>query len=372
MPKPPYRRRWAWVDGHRAVEQESIADVEQASYALSRLADLGLITTRQLADFQDATGLADFAWRVFWNKSALGKADHDLRSLMRRTQGFVIFMHSWGTSPATWDPLPALVCAANPRLVSLIPDLNGFGGSPFLSEIPPLDKCDPYAVMQTTAYWIEMLGLRSSPRARQRRRVMTFVAHSMSAVALFYFRDQDWFDNEHARCAITPALLGTPTLWRQFYKALGLDVSPGNLGSALEKLKTQLPSSLVENLLRGTNQTTQTESLQVFESTPTGTLAQTFYAIGARRRGLETRQWPNFQVILGHDDHLIQVSAMLDFLDELGFAPDQIQVVMGDHYLFSVSDQNRRLHMRNREILLGEILYLHEQCREKQTYAGEH
>jgi len=371
MPKPPYRQRWAWVDGHSAVEQESISDIECANYALSRLADLGLMTTRQLADFQEATGLADFAWRAFWNKTSLGKAGNDLRSLMRRTQGFVVFMHSWGGSPTTWDPLPALICAANPRLVSLTPDLNGFGGSPFLSEIPPLDKCDPYAIMQTIVHWIEILGLRSSPRARQRRRVVTFVGHSTSGVALFYFRDQAWLDHEHARCAIAPTLLGTDDLWHQFYKALGLKVSPGNLGSALDKLKIQLPATLIENLLSGASQATRAEYLQVFESTPRSTLAQTFYAIGARRRELETRSWLNFHVILGHDDRLVRVSSMLDFLDELGFAPDQIQVVMGDHYLFNVSDQNRRLHMRNRETVLGEILYLHEQCREKQMYARE-
>jgi hypothetical protein len=42
-------------------------------------------------------------------------------------------------------------------------------------------------------------------------------------------------------------------------------------------------------------------------------------------------------------------------------------VVWGDHYLFSVSNQRHRIHLRNREIVLGEILHLHELCRERQA-----
>ncbi|MBU0704564.1 MAG: hypothetical protein KKC18_11935 [Chloroflexi bacterium] len=54
---------------------------------------------------------------------------------------------------------------------------------------------------------------------------------------------------------------------------------------------------------------------------------------------------------------------MLDLLDELGFTSEQVRVLLGDHYLFSVSNQSRRLHLRNREIVVQEILDLHETCR---------
>ncbi len=364
MPKPPYRRRWAWVHGHSAVEQEPISDVERASYAFSGLADQGLMTTRQLADFQDATGLADFAWRAFWNKTSLRRADDQLRRLMRRTQGFVIFMQGWGGGVHLWDPLPALVCAANPRLVALAPDLNGFGRSSFLSDFPSLDKCDPHGVMRAVACWVELLGLRSGPRASKRLRVITFVGHSTSGAALFHLRSQDWRDNEQARCAIAPTLLGNDQLSRQFNAALGLKNNPR------EKLKSRLPATVVDKLLSGASRATRSEYRRVIESTPQGTLTQTFYALQASQHKLKSQDWSNFQVILGHDDRLVNVSSMLDFLDELGFAPNQIQVVMGNHYLFHGSDHDRRAHLRNRETVLGEILYLHEQCREKQMAAS--
>ncbi|MCK4315274.1 MAG: hypothetical protein KAX24_05830 [Anaerolineae bacterium] len=54
---------------------------------------------------------------------------------------------------------------------------------------------------------------------------------------------------------------------------------------------------------------------------------------------------------------------MLRLLEELGFTSDQVRVMLGDHYLFSVSNQNRRLHLRNREMVVEEVLALHEACR---------
>jgi hypothetical protein len=61
---------------------------------------------------------------------------------------------------------------------------------------------------------------------------------------------------------------------------------------------------------------------------------------------------------------------MLDLLDDLEFASNQVQVVWGDHYLFSAGNINRRVHLRNHEVVLGEILHLHELCRERQASVG--
>ena len=362
----PYRQRWSWTEGHRYLRQESIADVASASYALSTLADRGLLTTRQLADFQEATGLADFAWRTYWHKEAREEAG-SLRDLMRRAQGFVIFLHGWDGSHAIWDPPPALVCAANPRLVALAPDVNGFGGSPFLAEIPLLEQCDPPALMQAIVHWVNLLRLRSDQRARQRRKVITFVGHSMSGAALFYLDEKEWAPHEVSRCAIAPALLINDILRKGFYKALGLGIWAGSQIGLLDRLKSRLAPSLIEQLIGKASEAVKAEHLRIFENTPKGTLAQTFFALGSIRQELLPRRWQHFRVILGHDDPLVGVSQMLYLLDDLGFASHQIQVVLGDHYLFSVSNQNRRQHLRNREIVVGTILHLHESCREQQS-----
>jgi hypothetical protein len=134
----------------------------------------------------------------------------------------------------------------------------------------------------------------------------------------------------------------------------------------VEEVKSWLTLRVLENLLGNVSENTLAEHLRIFETTPRGTLAQTFYAMGAKFRDLSVNGWRNFHVVLAHDDRMINISRMLRLLDELGLAPHQVQVVSGDHYLFSASDERRRYHLRNREIVLGEILYLHEVCREKQ------
>jgi hypothetical protein len=127
-----------------------------------------------------------------------------------------------------------------------------------------------------------------------------------------------------------------------------------------------LTSRVLDNLVGAVGSRIRAEHLRVFQKTPKGTLAQTLYAIGATRGRLTVKGWRHFRVILAHDDRMVNVSRMLRLLDDLGFAPNQFQVVWGDHYLFSGSDENRRLHLGNRETILGDILHLHEACREGQ------
>jgi pimeloyl-ACP methyl ester carboxylesterase len=347
----------------RAPPAEVIPDVESAGFALSGLADQGLLTTRQLADFQKETGLADLAWRVAWSRTAWAEANGDYRSLLRRAHGFVIFMHGWSGSGDVWDLLPALTCAANPRIVALTPDLNGFGESAFLAEAPAVEQCDPHAVMRAVTYWVEMLGLRSSARAQQRRKVITFVGHSMGGAALFYFQEQGWHANEYARYAMAPALLIDDGVRRGFYQALGVS---SWARKPIDDLKAQLTPRVVDKLLGAASETSRVEHMRVFETTPKGTLAQTFYALGATAEEVRAKRWRNFRVILARDDQLLDVSQMLRLLDDLGFAPDQIQVVRGDHFFYSTSDEDHQTYLRNREIVLGDILHLHEVCRERQ------
>lgn len=365
MSRPLYRQRWSWVEGMRTEPQETIPGIEGTHFALSTLADRGLLTTRHLADFQDATALADLSWRVFWSKGALAEAGGDYRSLLRRAQGFVIFMHGWGGSGDVWGHLPALTCAANPRLVALVPDLNGFGETCFLTEMPAVEQCDPCAVMQSVVYWVNMLGLRSSKRAQRRRRVITFVGHSMSGAALFYFQEQGWHNNEFARCSVAPALLIEDDLRKGFYGALGVG---SWADKPIDALMSRLTPRVVKSLTSDASETAQAEHLRIFEATSKVTLAQTLYAMGVVCRDLQSRRWPNFRAILAHDDRLLNVSQMLNLLDDLGFASNQVQVVWGDHYLFSVGNHNYRTRLRNREIVLGEILHLHELCRERQAF----
>jgi len=272
-------------------------------------------------------------------------------------------MHGWDGSHAIWERIPALVCAANPRLVALALDVNGFGGSPFANELPAVEACGPAANMAAVERWIELLGLRSSPRATRRLRVITLVGHSMSGAALFYLDESRWRQHEVARLAVAPALLINDTLRKNFYKALGVGIWAGSTGDMLGWLKTRLAPSIVEILIGQASQAVKAEHVRVFNTTAKGVLAQTFFAMGAVHRRVKPRRWHHFHVVLGHKDRLVGVKQMLDLLDRLGFTSDQVHVMLGDHYLFSVSNQSRRLHLRNRRLLVRMILARYEACR---------
>jgi len=352
--------KWDWVRGHGAIRQEATSGIVSAGYTLNALVQAGLINQQHVARFRDQTGLADFAWRVFWPKVAVGRRRY--AKAMSSARGFVVFMHGWDGSHAIWEQVPALVCAANPRLVALAADVNGFGGSSFVNGLPAVKACDPAASMAAVEHWIELLGLRSSPRATHRLRIVTLVGHSMSGAALVYLDEPRWRRHEVARLAVAPALLVNDALRKSFYKTFGVGIWAGSTSDMLGWLKTRLAPSIVRMLIGAASRAVKAEHVRVFNTTRKGVLAQTFFAMGAIPRPVKPRRWRHFHVILGHKDRLVGVKPMLELLEELGFTSEQVRVVLGDHYLFSVSNQSRRLHLRNRGIVIEEILALHEAC----------
>lgn len=67
--------------------------------------------------------------------------------------------------------------------------------------------------------------------------------------------------------------------------------------------------------------------------------------------------------MLAHKDHLLALGPTLDWLESLGLTTENVQVVLGDHYFFSVSQQSRRLHAFNQAEVLRHMLRLHEEQR---------
>lgn len=332
------------------------------SFDLSTLVEKGYLGKKAFAQFKEATELADFAWRVVYNRRSWG-GPLARREILRRAQGFVVFIHGWDGSGEIWENLPAMVCQRNPRLVAFVLDVNGFGGSPFIeAEMPRVAQCNPEGCMRAVEKWIETMRLRG--RAGMKR-VFTFVGHSMGGAALFYMDDRKWPENGYARCAVAPALLCNDTLRQGFYIGLGLGIGVGLQYALLAKLKEKLAPWLIKELIGGASEAVKAEHLRIFEKTSKGTLAQTFYALGQAGKPPQ-RQWKNFRVILGHKDRLVGVAPMLNLLEDLGFRSENIRVVLGDHYLFSAGLKTRRSHGENRDILLDEILQLHEGCRTKQ------
>jgi pimeloyl-ACP methyl ester carboxylesterase len=357
------RGKWDWVGGFKTSRQESQDGVVSLSFDLSTLVERGYLGKKVFAQFKEATGLADFAWRVAYNRRSWG-GPIARKEILRRAQGFVVFIHGWDGSGEIWESLPGMVCQGNPRLVAFVPDVNGFGGSPFVeAEMPKVAQCNPEACMGAVEKWIAVMKLRGREGTR---RVFTFVGHSMGGAALFYMNDKDWAEYRHARCAVAPALLCNDTLRQGFYIGLGLGIGAGLQYSLLAKLKEKLAPWLIQELISGASEAVKAEHLRAFERTSKGTLAQTFYALGQAEEPHQRRWWKNFRVILGHKDRLVGVAPMLNLLEDLGFRSENIRVVLGDHYFFSAGRKTLRSHGENRDILLKEILQLHQGCRTRQ------
>ena len=81
--------KWDWVRGYKAIRREATGGIVSASYTLNSLVQAGLIGQQRVARFYAKTGLADFAWRVFWPQAAVRRQCY--REAMIRARGFVIF-----------------------------------------------------------------------------------------------------------------------------------------------------------------------------------------------------------------------------------------------------------------------------------------
>jgi len=354
------RTRWDWLNDPLTTRQESPRGVRSQLHSLKHAAKNDLISSELLPHFQSATGLADFTWRVYYDSRPTGRAQ-PLSDLLSRAEGYVIFLHGWDGSHAIWEDLPAQVCQANPRLVCFAADVNGFGGSPFIeADMPPLELCSPRADMQAVDLWLDLLRLHRPGRQRQ---VFTFVGHSMSGAALFHKATRGWAEDRYSLLALAPAMLHKDTVKQALYRTLGVGIGAGWQYEVLDRFKQLLVLQSMELLAAGASRAVKKEHDRIFQWTPKGTIAQTFFALGLAEEAPPARKWDNAFVILANRDRLVGLGPTLDLLEEMGMGSQHIQVVLGDHYFFSVSQSSRRLHTFNRAEVLRHILRLHDERR---------
>ena len=354
------RTRWGWLEETLATRQESPSWVVSQLHSLKHAALKDRISPQMLPRFQEATGLADFTWRVYYHRRPGGQV-RPVPELLSRAQGYVVFMHGWDGSHAIWEDLPAQVCQADPNLVCFAPDVNGFGGSPFIeANMPALESCGPRADMRAVELWLDLLKLHRPGRQRQ---VFTFVGHSMSGAALFHKETRGWEEDAYSLLALAPAMLHKDTVKQALYRTLGVGIGAGWQYEVLDRFKQLLVLQAMELLAAGASRAVKKEHDRIFRDTPKGTIAQTFFALGLAEEGPPPRPWDNVFVMLAHKDRLVGLGPTLELLEEMGLTGQHIQVVLGDHYFFSVSQRSRRLHAVNRAEVLRHILRLHAERR---------
>jgi pimeloyl-ACP methyl ester carboxylesterase len=360
MARSRRRRRWDWLKEPLTTRQEAPRWVVSQLHSLAQATANDLIAPGTLSHFRQATGLDDFVWRVYYHRRPAGRV-MPASNLLADAQGYVILMHGWDGSHAIWEDLPAQVCQADPRLACFALDVNGFGGSPFVeAEMPPLELCGPRGAMRAVELWLDLLKLHRPGRQRQ---VFTFVGHSMSGAALFHKSLQGWEEDRYSLLALAPAMLHKDTVKQAFYRTLGLGIGVGLQYEFLDRFKDRLAMQVMELLAANASQAVKKEHARIFQRTDKGTIAQTFFALGLAEETPPPRNWDNVFVMLAHKDRLVALGPTLDLLESIGLTSQNLQVVMGDHYFFSVSQQSRRLHTFNRSEMLRHILRLHDERR---------
>jgi hypothetical protein len=180
-------------------------------------------------------------------------------------------------------------------------------------------------------------------------------------LALFHKETRGWEEDRYSLLALAPAMLHKDTVKQALYRTLGVGIGVGWQYEFLDRFKQLLVLQSMELLAAGASRAVKREHDRIFRDTPKGTIAQTFFALGLAEETPPARNWDNVFVILAHRDRLVGLGPTLDLLEEMGLTGQNIQVVLGDHYFFSVSQGSRRLHAFNKAEVLRHILRMHDE-----------
>jgi pimeloyl-ACP methyl ester carboxylesterase len=351
------KRSPEWPAGYSTWLPEQIAPVRSAGYTLNDLVKRGLLDVKAARAFQKETLLADFAWRVVWADTDNRPDAESIAEKLRSASGVVIFVHGWAGDGEIWEDLPALVVKENPDLIALVPDVNGFGGSPFSVNEPPLDKCNPPAIMKALESWIDIIGIR--PEGKTATRPIIFVGHSMGGATLFFHDAAFWRKSEIGRIALAPALLLNDRQRQRFYKTLGTGIRFSGISGWLDVLVERYFAPLLIQIFAGPGSSMRVhlQHQRIFDVTPEGVIAQTFAAMGHLKAEFNTSEWPNFITILGKQDVLVGLNPTYELLRSINIKMEQIRQVEGGHYFFSVGEKDT--HHKNRDLVMLETLAMH-------------
>ncbi len=360
------RGKVPWVTGYSVSSRGagSVAGTQTAHYSLRHLAEQGYLDASAVNQMLLDSDLSDFHWHLVWADDH-STTDAELADLPGKIDGYVVFLHGWTGSSAIWEDLPGMVVASNPRLVSLIADHNGFGETPFATPTPDFAHCSPIGAMRAAERWIELLGLQRE-HDHPTPQTISLVGHSMGGAALFFAQESNWRPGELTRLAIAPALFLHDDMHRAFCAALSQGIELSGRSQVMATFEGIAEPRFLEVMTAGASQAVVQEHHRIYESTPRSVTARTIAAMGKITEHPRSVAWDQVRVILGHRDLLVGLIPMIDLLQELHFPVAQLRVVMGTHYLFSPGDGWREAHVQNRQLVLDDIMTLHEEGMRRQ------
>lgn len=352
-----------WARGYVSRGKGDMPNTQTALYSMKKLVNEGYISKRDENGFLLDSNLADFVWEVTWTED-FDTPDEDLPERFADVQGYVIFVHGWTGNHTIFERLPDLVVTENRRLIAISVDHNGFGKSSFLAE-PPIERCNPPAAMRTLERWVNAIKIRrrlGDPNPR----TINLVGHSMGGATLFYANPMQWNFGELTRYSLAPALLLEDEIKQAFYTTLGLAISLVNRIPAFEIIEQAVKPRIISTLCAGASEFIKQAHSRQYSETPRGTTAATFAAMGLLRDWEIPRNFELHRVMLGHRDALVGLTPMIDLVCKLEFPAANVRVVPGSHYMFSVGLDSAFHHAQNRELVIEDILTLHERALQMQ------
>lgn len=355
-----------WVKGYQERGLGPTPHTQSARYSLKALAEKGLLTYSEVNTMLFKADLQDFSWHIIWNDDT-DTPDDALAERIGNVDGYAVFIHGWTGSHAIWETLPGEVINRNLNLVSIAVDHNGFGGSAFADRTPEYDECSPVGAMRALENWFAILKLRRQ-LGDPKPKTVNFVGHSMGGAALFFLNEADWRMGEQTRTALAPALLLHDEIGRNFFTTLGLGIGLVGRLQFLETVERLVSPLVLDTLTDGASQAVKDEHGRIYQATLRSVTARTLAAMGTIKDHPISKQWDFMQVFLGHKDVLVGLGPMMDLLNELTFNVDQVRVMMGTHYMFSVGDDWARVHAQNHTIILDSILNVHARAFQKQHH----
>lgn len=361
-----------WILGYSARRVGRLPQTYVLEYRLSDLMKQGYLARNEGQNFLKSTGLTDFYWELIFAEDFELPTEYMLDRL-GNVQGYVLFVHGWTGNHLIWEDLPYLTVLSNRNVVALSIDHNGFGISLFEDVTPALDTCNPPAAMNALQNWIDLLKLRRQAGNPQPK-VINLVGHSMGGAMLFYLNPLLWRYGEVTRFALAPALLLEDDAHRIFYTTLGLGIGILQRLPILEIVERFIKPTMLSTLVAGaSNEVKELHSVQ-YAATPRGITGATFMAMGRLNNYEIAREFKLMRVMLGHRDPLVGLTGMMDLLMKLEFPAANLHVVPGTHYLFSVGTENPMnayQHAQNRELIVEDILELHEDAYKRQKQGAK-
>lgn len=350
-----------WVRGASSRGFGDVPGTQTATYRLSDLVNKGYLPASEGRGLLMDAGLVDLVWELMWaDDDPQPTSNETLIGYVTGAQGCAVFMHGWTGNHAIWESIPGMVVTENPNLVALTLDHNGFGASAFV-ETPSLDACNPPAAMRVVEALIDMLKIRRQP-GQHDLKVVNFVGHSMGGAALFYLNPINWRVGEETRLALAPALLLEDEVKRIFYTTLGIGIGLVSRIQIFEIIERAIKPQVLDALTVGASRTVRQIHSDQYQRTARGTTAATFMAMGLLNNREIPRRWETFRVTLGHRDPLVGLLPAMDMLSRLEFPAANMRVVAGSHYFFSVGTETVFQHAQNRELVVQDILELHERA----------